>query len=414
MLANKLLQASLSSVLSPYWVSAIGTPSSTASDTAGSIFVTDTHIYVVARTSVKTVLKLDLLGNIVWQRSISFSSFTADCFLAVDSVDNVYCYTAGRNSGSTNFPVLLKYDQNGNLLWQRKVNTAGDSSGTHKIVIGITGDIYISTGMLDTKLAQIAKYNSSGTMIWNRALSVASGLNQVQDMVIDASDNIYLIAQTGSTGNYRSNVVKYNSSGAFQFANQVYLGNTTPSQITVGSDGSIYCSMSIVSGATMQSIAKLNSSGVFSSAVYLSAGEFSDLFFDNGYIYVASGVNGAILKMDTSLSLIVQRRLYGTVAGITSGRSSNILAKDGNIYYSGYASQTSTGNEGIVAILPNDGTETGTYGWLTYDAQSWTTTPVTLTNATSLITDSSGTLVSAAGDAIDAPGTLVSTTYRKS
>lgn len=414
MLANKLLQASLSSVLSPYWVSAIGTPSSTASDTASSIFVTDTHIYVVVRTSANTVLKLDLLGNIVWQRSVSFSSFTSSCFLAVDSSGNVYCYVAGYNSGSTSFPVLVKYDQNGNLLWQRKVNTAGDSSGTHKIVIGITGDIYISTGMLDTKLVQIAKYNSSGTMIWNRLLSVASGLNQVRDMTIDASDNIYLIAQTGSTGNHRSNVVKYNSSGAFQFANQVYLGNTAPSQITVGSDGSIYCSMSIVSGSTRQSIAKLNSSGVFSSAVYLSAGAFSDLFFDNGYIYVASGVNGTILKMDTSLSIVVQRRLYGTVAGITSGGSNNILAKDGNIYYSGSASQTSTGNEGIVAILPNDGTETGTYGWLTYDDQSWTTTPVTLTNATSAITDSSGTLVSAAGDAIDAPGTLVSTTYRKS
>ena len=167
----------------------------------------------------------------------------------MDSSDNIYVTgtTAGGLDNNTHFGAndifLVKYNSSGEKQWTQQLGGffIGDSSGTivysHNdagtgVTVDSSNNIYVtgstskvivgsntSYGGVDTVLV---KYNSSGAKQWAKQLGT-SGHDYGQGVTADSSGNIYVTGKTngGLDGNTNSGsldvfLVKYNSDGVKQ------------------------------------------------------------------------------------------------------------------------------------------------------------------------------------------------------
>lgn len=415
MLTNKMLTASAAETGSI--IVSIGTPSTTTSDiTLGNPAIASDGVVVAIRVTATPapieVIKFDFDGNLLWKRRLSFSSQMSNLSnVQVDSSDNVYISISGRNSGSINSVVLVKYNSSGVLQWQRKL-TAADSIVQTELCLDNSGNPIIACTANVT--VEVIKYNTSGTLQWRRRLTVASGNNTVNSAVSDASGNIFVGIQSGSSGSFRANIVKYNNSGVLQWQSQYYLGATGGPKIDIGSVGSIFSTQYITSGGQKGCIAKLDSSGTLVSSYTINGTQGgTNLKCAEGSVFVPILSEGTLIELDESLSITTQRRTYGTVGGTSTGAAYGANKVGTLVVYGGYASQTSTGNEGVFLLTNDYSAATGTYGWITHDNQSYSLTSATLTNTAGPFTDAAGSFTDAAGDITDAAGSLTLTVYPK-
>ena len=102
---------------------------------------------------------------------------------------------------------------------------ATDSSGNVYVAGGTNGGLDGNTNAGNTDLF-VVKYNSSGTKQWTRQLG-SSSRDSANDVATDSSGNIYVTGTTyweldGNTSAGKADlfVVKYNSSGTWQWTKQ--------------------------------------------------------------------------------------------------------------------------------------------------------------------------------------------------
>lgn len=397
--------------------------SGTTNDEARSVQFSGSHfvgsLSVAGSPNTAEIVKFDVSGSTIWNRKLSLSTFlNAYCHVEVHTSNDVYVLLLGRNSGSNNWVVLVKYNSSGAIQWQRKISDSANIANHHLALDASGNPIVGATRTSTPSSAEIIKYNGSGSVQWRRRLSVSSGICSISGIKCDSSNNIFVGVTSGSSPSFRGNIVKYNSSGVLQWQTQYFLGSTSGSMIAIDSSGNIYTAGYVSSGSQIACVAKHNSSGSATSAITLSGSNqpASSIFADNsGNIYLAYAYpSGALLKLNSSLSILWQKSIYGTAGGSTAGRAYNAKSNgDGLLLYAGSATQTSTGYEAVFGTFTDDGAGSGTYGWMTYGDISWATTSVTLTNTSGTFTDAAGGLSDSAGDATDAAGTVTSATYTR-
>lgn len=94
-----------------------------------------------------TTIKYDSLGNEIWiqQYNGSGNGFDAGYALRVDSAGNVYVAGISVGSGTYGDYILLKYDSNSNLLWEKRYNgPANYVDEASAISIDQNGNIYVT------------------------------------------------------------------------------------------------------------------------------------------------------------------------------------------------------------------------------------------------------------------------------
>jgi NADH:ubiquinone oxidoreductase subunit 3 (subunit A) len=150
--------------------------------TAKSVAVDGSNIYVVGDTEVthmnggvpKTsndvfILKYDLNGNLLWNRTWGYD---LDDFALSVAIDRAYIYIAGcTNStwGQSDEALVLKYDVNGNYIWSK---TTGKKSGCSASGIAIDSTyIYITAYRRMATGSFIQKYDMNGKLVWNKSYS---------------------------------------------------------------------------------------------------------------------------------------------------------------------------------------------------------------------------------------------------
>ena len=154
------------------------------------------------------IAKYDSNGNQVWLRQFGTVASDAAYGVALDSAGDVYVtgstrgsLNASNNSGGAD-TFVVKYDSNGNQIWQNQFGTVANENATG-IGVDKNGDVYVAgltQGSLDGSTNAgsydmfLTRLNSSGVRSWSEQLGTATD-DLIYKLLIDSANNIYL---TGS------------------------------------------------------------------------------------------------------------------------------------------------------------------------------------------------------------------------
>ena len=378
--SNEILVAKYNSSGTIQWQRTLG---DTSTDKGYSIALDSSdNIYVVGPSYNASIGKYDGLivkynnsGDLQWQRRLSSSNTDILSGVGVDSSDNIYVSgrTNGAGQGSYDF-LIAKYNSSGTIQWQRTLGGSNnDIDEENTIEVDSSGNVYVggytnSSGGNGQSNMLLAKYNSSGTLQW-QVYQGAVGFKGIEGIALDDSGNVYVVGQSQenpSWSYYSLFVVKYNSSGSFQWQRRLHddSANTTQGRgITVDSSDNVY-----VAG------------------------------------YTNAGPGAIIAKYNSSGTIQWQR--YLTRSSSTGAAEAYDLSVDGsdNLYIAGYSSIVSAGGyDAFIAKLPTDGSGMGTYGDYLYTEGTLTETatsysgegPASLTSATSSLTPATSNLIPA-------------------
>lgn len=343
-----------------------------------------------------------------------------------DSSNNIYVggYTNSVGSGSYD-ALVAKYSPSGVVLWQRVLG-GSDSDYFYGSTVDNNGNFYGigNTGPSGSEDILIAKYNSSGVIQWQRTLGGADR-DFGRGVIVDSNDDVYIIGYTLSVGagNYDILIAKYNSSGTIQWQRSLGGTNTEIGQgVNVDNSGNVY-----VTGQTNSEgpadfnivVAKYNTSGVIQWQRLLGGtsrdigrevaiDSSGDIYF-GGYSQsnVTTGSNDYfIAKYNSSGTIQWQRMLGGTASDILY----SITAFNNSIFSTGSSSSVGQGNTDLLIVkLPNDGSGTGTYGDIVYQASTLTEQASTLTEQAGTLTDQASSLTSSTSSLTDQASTLTET-----
>jgi len=166
-----------------------------AVDSSGNVYVCGYSSYDIQ------IAKYDTNGTILWQRSLGESS-TYGQGVAVDSSGNVY--VCGYSTYSGRFDVqIAKYNTNGTILWQRRLGDSEIQEG-YGVAVDLVGNVYVcgiySNSPYSTKNFLIAKYDTNGIIQWQRRLD-GSGINEVYGIAVDLIGFFYVCGTSTVSGN---------------------------------------------------------------------------------------------------------------------------------------------------------------------------------------------------------------------
>lgn len=182
-------------------------PAGIARDAAGNFYLTGRASDNGSTYYIQTV-KLDAQLNLVWEVSYTHSGQDGATGLGIDSQGNVYvCGYLAEPTGQD--LILLKYNPNGNLLWDRSETSVGGgpAAATH-LHINQEDQIFV-TGYQAVNSQQrlyVAAFSSDGEKLWER--SVEDG-DYVGGEILTQGADAYVSAKSFSNGNYQYVAVKY-------------------------------------------------------------------------------------------------------------------------------------------------------------------------------------------------------------
>ncbi len=234
--------------------SGFDTANGVALDSSGNIYVTGTTYSFCCGTDV-FLLKLNSTGGLIWQRiwggnQTYFYLDSGANALALDSSRNIYV-TGYTNYNATGFQgqdaVLLKFDPNGNLLWQTGWQLRKYSYAIGRgISLDDSGAVYL-TGTVDFSWIFVLKFSSNGSLLWQKIWG-GSGRYTGNGIAVEPSGNIYLAGTAAYyTGSRLTNdsaiLLKFNSAGTLEWQ-KMWGGNNTnmegASAVSVDSSGNLY------------------------------------------------------------------------------------------------------------------------------------------------------------------------------
>ena len=159
------------------------------------------------------LIKYDIFGTILWNKTWGIEGSESGYRIAIDSSDNIYVLGGTMNNSDLNYDiVLIKFNSEGKLIWNRSWDGAKDDHGT-SIAIDSQNNIYIG-GTIDGEIL-LLKYDNSGTYLWN----VTWGTNETDwcfGLGVDSEDSIYIGGSVQGNGFITSSeilLLKYNGAG---------------------------------------------------------------------------------------------------------------------------------------------------------------------------------------------------------
>jgi len=172
------------------------------------------------------LLKYDSEGNLLWNTTwgielISDRTWEADRGFDI-SLGEDALYVAGESymPKSKRDTLLLKYDFDGNFIWNATLGLiSGFADQAYGVTVGFNA-IYVvgeKIGLLNAQYATIIKYALNGSIMWDK-IWVGEGVQQARKVVADASAIYVVGTQIGENLEDSAFVLKYNLDGDLLWA----------------------------------------------------------------------------------------------------------------------------------------------------------------------------------------------------
>jgi hypothetical protein len=287
----------------------------------------------------------------------------------VDLAGNIYL--AGDITGTYIDAFVMKLNKTGTILWQKRIQgTGGVTCGARSIVVDKNGNVFVGgyiANSLDDLL--IVKFDNNGTVLWQKVANstVHSNQEHIFDIAVDSIGNLYITGDTytGATNLIDILVQKYNSAGTLQWSTTLNSSSNKSDNGTgcaVDSSGNVYITgySRNASNAYDMVLLKLNTSGTLSwSKRYNSASNAADFGRDivvdgSGYIYITgdSNNNMVVIKADNAGTILWQKTFNSSFNILDQGFSIDI-DNNGYLYVGGRTSNTANQDAFVIKFYNN-------------------------------------------------------------
>ncbi|MEO8665113.1 MAG: SBBP repeat-containing protein [Ignavibacteria bacterium] len=219
-------------------------------DDAGNSYITGSSVYGVRNLSECVTIKYNPQGDIQWinkyRRPGNINSHGHS--MAVDQTGNVYLagYTGTEDSKDI---MLLRINSNGETIWERSFD-ANTFSGDYTNMIYLYKEhIYIcGSAIIDNANFLdyiILKYNVNGDLLWQRSHNGnLNGFDVARAIFVDKNENVYVTGYTENAGTELDiTTIKYNYDGALIWKkdfNGTGNGYDWPNHVLVDDLGNVY------------------------------------------------------------------------------------------------------------------------------------------------------------------------------
>lgn len=218
-----------------------------SSDYINDLEVRDGYVYVTGYegqfTAYWATVKYDYSGQEQWvQRLVDGQSQTAEA-LAVDAAGNVYVTGYQYQFSGSGDVATLKYSPNGDSLWKQLYSSPGGNNQPNDIALDALGNIYITgaswvTAQEDFDLL-LLKYDPDGNLLWDRTLDNGDGqLDSGYKLAIDPDGNAIVAGYTEPN----PYLVKYSPTGDLLWEDE-HVGFSTNDEwkrVVTDAQGNIY------------------------------------------------------------------------------------------------------------------------------------------------------------------------------
>ncbi|OGP09762.1 MAG: hypothetical protein A3G39_03610 [Deltaproteobacteria bacterium RIFCSPLOWO2_12_FULL_43_16] len=214
-------------------------------DGSGNVYITIQSCQTAGYcTTYDTItIKYDANGNMLWSTRYPYSVSAA---LTVDGTGNVYvtgggCVDPYAESGC--YLTTIKYDANGNKLWDSQEPTVTRFTGGRAIALDSAGNVYVAADYIDYGYTTIKYGPNGGAPLWR----VSRPCCYARAIALDASGNVYVSGLSHNGSNYDIATVKYDNGGNQLWANDYDNGgddtlgwwNAVMGQIAVDASGNV-------------------------------------------------------------------------------------------------------------------------------------------------------------------------------
>ncbi|UCC18221.1 MAG: SBBP repeat-containing protein [Promethearchaeota archaeon] len=206
------------------WISTFDEPGTQSGydivlDTSNNIYVSGLNQTVSPQNDL-LVVKFDPSGNHIWNRTWGGPDFDEAWGIALDSEENIYAtgYTESYSATQKDF-VVVKYDTNGNWLWNRTWGTNGPDNA-RGVAVDSADNIYIAGYTLSSNIT-LVKYDTMGNLIWYEHWERSPTYQHFcHDLLIDSSDKIYVVGRYWIISSYDLFLIKLSidSPGGFDLS----------------------------------------------------------------------------------------------------------------------------------------------------------------------------------------------------
>ncbi|MCD4747190.1 MAG: T9SS type A sorting domain-containing protein, partial [Bacteroidales bacterium] len=170
------------------------------------------------------VIKIDDIGNKIWEKTIGTGSYFYQGFSAIQTTDGGYAIGGYRfyiGQNETADPIIYKTDSLGNQEWEK--NLGGSFDDYHPMLtLGKDGNIVAGTSYCDSmitpsdpmRITNIVKLNNEGTILWNKKYGSSIHLNNLLNIRTTENGDYIACGKLVSDFPHRSGwLLKVNESG---------------------------------------------------------------------------------------------------------------------------------------------------------------------------------------------------------
>jgi|GEM_PF-6747139 len=195
------------------------------------------NIYI---SSGDEINKFDPSGNLVWQNSLGMNAEITKA--TVDADGNSYYLTYFVDKS-----MIVKCDSFGNIVWSNKFASSIDDKVIYDLAVDSKGNLFIGGGssqvgrpMLTAQTNWLSKYDDNGNLLWEK-IDISLDFGLITQIEIDSQDNLFLNLrnQFFSVNDY-SGVAKTDNNGNLLWVTNISHGSGNTISIALGQDSTVY------------------------------------------------------------------------------------------------------------------------------------------------------------------------------